>query len=724
MKKITIPKWAKILLCILMLLFGIGIAIHIYRATQIKTQINEQNYIASKLIEKGLCDQGSILATQNEQMQNNAISEELIVLAAGLQADYDIGELFANAYLARKEDAIISEAKSIFHNYQKMIEEFQTSDNYDYEQELRISETTHDELLILLLRVQESIPVKKNEDRLLSMVDYIADNAYDSTKMELIMNDTSLTAQKMQADYAIEYGNYQDAVTKLESVLKKNNSFQNRVTLANIVVEYGQINVSDEQIIQIGKRQDAIYQEIYEAQEQRSNEKNSLKQMRLEEKIQKLEQEIKELQEEIDRIPALKAINYIESTTSLLDKNTQAYKLELAQLYYLAGDIETAKEFLQKVLIDEDKSIEPVNLLVQNLKTFYKRMNGTEEDIFYVGNGTVVLQKTWNQLAELLNFSDSFYYGENNFYQFVLDTLNEIYNGLIIRNIDATNYPQVQVTFNAAIEREDVLEKNDLLVEELGTSLSDFKLFAASEMDITSDMLVELVVDRSGSMDGQPLLDTKKAVSNFIKNVEKNVKIGVVAFDDSAAAVAPISDNINTALQAVNGLNSGGGTSIYSGLRCAQQELDGYSGRKVIILMSDGADGSGTAIDEVLDELKRKNIYVYTIAFGGADIEYLNYIAQKCGGKCIQAASSQMLGEIYTAIGQYMVNDYIIEFSVENDKDVFERNIKIILKEENVFAEKDYDVGVSVEEIQAEIGVRPLADYFQEIGGSDMSAIE
>ncbi len=66
------------------------------------------------------------------------------------------------------------------------------------------------------------------------------------------------------------------------------------------------------------------------------------------------------------------------------------------------------------------------------------------------------------------------------------------------------------------------------------------------------------------------------------------------------------------------------------GFQMAGDELMTETGRKIIILLSDGEDGDTSKIDGVLRQLHQSNIYVYTIGFGGADTEYLSYIANSC----------------------------------------------------------------------------------------------
>ncbi|MCD7842994.1 MAG: hypothetical protein LUG56_11050, partial [Lachnospiraceae bacterium] len=113
---------------------------------------------------------------------------------------------------------------------------------------------------------------------------------------------------------------------------------------------------------------------------------------------------------------------------------------------------------------------------------------------------------------------------------------------------------------------------------------------------------------------------------------------------------------------------------------------------------------------------------VYTIGFGGADTEYLSYIASQCGGKFIEASSSELLAEIYASIGQYIQNDYIFEFTAVTDTENFSRILRVEADISDAYAEREYTVGVALEDILSEDEQTPLADYFKQIGGSFMGS--
>ena len=324
----------------------------------------------------------------------------------------------------------------------------------------------------------------------------------------------------------------------------------------------------------------------------------------------------------------------------------------------------------------------------------------------------------WERIRQALYLIEK----DNSFYEFVLSVMDELYNGLIIRNIDASFYPEVHLTVNVAVETENNLKKEDFLLKDMDAELKDFTVTSVSELDDLDAVSVALVVDHSGSMEGEPLENTKKAVVSFIKNIRSDIRVGLVAFDDTAQVITPMTDSSSTVLQGVRAIESGGGTSIWSGLQMAGDELMTETGRKIIILLSDGEDGDTSKIDGVLRQLHQSNIYVYTIGFGGADTEYLSYIANSCKGKFIQAKSSDMLDAVYAEIGSYMVNEYLIIFNAVTELDDFSRICSVSLERSHLLAEKNYHVGVDYDEIKTEETKKPAADYFREFGGSRKNA--
>ena len=645
------------------LIIGIGIltATCLIRVRSIEKLKEQQNYMASRLIEMGAYEQGRILAIQNNQMKENEIAQELIVLAAGFQADYASGIRNAEEFLKEKSDEILQESMQLYQKCLSEIKELPSDDELAYQEEKqKVNDRIFEGLMALLFRIENKIHTKVDNETLQIMLEIMASSdMVNYEALELLQKDDSLLSVKVQVSSNLQSRNYINAFENAKTLYEKDPSFENKALLANITAVNGKnLQLGDDK-----NAEESTYAE--------------------------------------------RAINFIETVTPLREQNVAAYNLERAYLYFYANKEEKAKDILRTMLTKSIDHDETIAVLLRDFLYQYKVINGSALEQHD-------LAASWKRIQQTLYLIEK----DTSFYEFVLSVMDELYNGLIIRNIDASLYPEIRVTVNVAIETEKKLRKEDFLLKDMEAKINDFTVTSTEELEDMDAPSVVLVVDRSGSMEGEPLEDTKKAVVSFVRNMRSDIRVGLVTFDDAAQLVSSVTDNSSAALQGVRAIESGGGTSIWAGLQMAGDELISETGRKIIILLSDGADGDPDRIDEVLRQLHQNNIYVYTIGFGGADTEYLSYIANSCEGKFIQAQSSDMLGAIYAEIGSYMVNEYLITFEAVTELNNFTRMCSVLLEQNNLLAEKKYHVGVDYNEIKTEETKKPAADYFREIGGS------
>jgi len=656
------------------LIIGIGIltATCLIRVRSIEKLKEQQNYMASRLIEMGAYEQGRILAIQNNQMKENEIAQELIVLAAGFQADYASGIRNAEEFLKEKSDEILQESMQLYQKCLSEIKELPSDDELAYQEEKqKVNDRIFEGLMALLFRIENKIHTKVDNETLQIMLEIMASSdMVNYEALELLQKDDSLLSVKVQVSSNLQSGNYINAFENAKTLYEKDPSFENKALLANITAVNGKnLELGDDK-----NAEESTYAE--------------------------------------------RAINFIETVTPLREQNVAAYNLERAYLYFYANKEEKAKDILRTMLTKSIDHDETIAVLLRDFLYEYKSMNGFVEEQQYQTYQKNDLDIRWERIRQALYLIEK----DNSFYEFVLSVMDELYNGLIIRNIDASFYPEVHLTVNVAVETENNLKKEDFLLKDMDAELKDFTVTSVSELDDLDAVSVALVVDHSGSMEGEPLENTKKAVVSFIKNIRSDIRVGLVAFDDTAQVITPMTDSSSTVLQGVRAIESGGGTSIWSGLQMAGDELMTETGRKIIILLSDGEDGDTSKIDGVLRQLHQSNIYVYTIGFGGADTEYLSYIANSCKGKFIQAKSSDMLDAVYAEIGSYMVNEYLIIFNAVTELDDFSRICSVSLERSHLLAEKNYHVGVDYDEIKTEETKKPAADYFREFGGSRKNA--
>lgn len=109
----------------------------------------------------------------------------------------------------------------------------------------------------------------------------------------------------------------------------------------------------------------------------------------------------------------------------------------------------------------------------------------------------------------------------------------------------------------------------------------------------TSDIV--LVIDRSGSMQGNRMTNAINAAKNFVETLIPasgggNTRIAVVSFSDTATTNSDLDSNRTQKINQINNLSASGGTHTQAAIRRAKEILDGSGQRdyKHIVLLSDG----------------------------------------------------------------------------------------------------------------------------------------
>jgi len=154
---------------------------------------------------------------------------------------------------------------------------------------------------------------------------------------------------------------------------------------------------------------------------------------------------------------------------------------------------------------------------------------------------------------------------------------------------------------------------------------------------------IQVVLDRSGSMDGEPLESAKGSLLKLVDRLAPQDYFGLVAFDDQALVVVPMRQvkdhHIPSLRQAIRQLNTGGSTDISAGYLMGLRELARIqsAGGSTLLLISDGHANTGEQDPKVLQSIATKHaterITTSTIGLGnGYDEIILEALATGGGG--------------------------------------------------------------------------------------------
>ncbi|MCC6484218.1 MAG: VWA domain-containing protein [Armatimonadetes bacterium] len=165
-----------------------------------------------------------------------------------------------------------------------------------------------------------------------------------------------------------------------------------------------------------------------------------------------------------------------------------------------------------------------------------------------------------------------------------------------------------------------------------------------------------LLLDRSGSMEGQPLEFAKQAMSYVVDLLQPNDVLSVVTFEDNVEVLMPARRVVNKDLikQHIGRIQPGNTTNLYEGFVAACSQVasvpPGYVNR--VILLTDGEPTAGLtdfqSIVGQVAEQKSRGITLTTLGFGQEyNEELLMGMARRAGGNYYYIQRPELLPEVF-----------------------------------------------------------------------------
>jgi Ca-activated chloride channel family protein len=166
-----------------------------------------------------------------------------------------------------------------------------------------------------------------------------------------------------------------------------------------------------------------------------------------------------------------------------------------------------------------------------------------------------------------------------------------------------------------------------------------------------------LVIDRSGSMEGEPLEYVKRACAHVVDLLEPSDILSVVTFEDRAEVVMPARRVVNKALikEHISRIEPGNTTNLYEGMmggaaQVASVPSDAYVNR--ILVLTDGEPTAGIkdypSIVGCAAEQKSRGIALTVLGFGpDYNEELLAGIARRSGGNYYYISRPELIPEVF-----------------------------------------------------------------------------
>jgi Ca-activated chloride channel homolog len=213
--------------------------------------------------------------------------------------------------------------------------------------------------------------------------------------------------------------------------------------------------------------------------------------------------------------------------------------------------------------------------------------------------------------------------------------------------------------------------------------------------DETLALDLGLLMDTSQSM-LQELKLSQEAATRFLQAIPRARELITIFFDQDIRLSRYDSENQQGLFDRIQQAKGGGNTALYDAIAVYLSRVAGGSGRKVLVVFTDGEDSISTlSLTELLRLVRSSAVTIYPIAFTGGlptgsssairSRGFLNEIADLTGGQVFRPSASRDLAGIYEKILQELSGQYVLGFVPDNPRrDGRYRKLKVQVKREGL----------------------------------------
>ena len=184
-----------------------------------------------------------------------------------------------------------------------------------------------------------------------------------------------------------------------------------------------------------------------------------------------------------------------------------------------------------------------------------------------------------------------------------------------------------------------------------------------------------LLLDTSSSM-LQELKLSQEAATRFLEAIPRARELYTIFFDEDIRVSRYDSENQQGLSDRIHAAKGGGNTALYDAIAVYLSRVQDGSGRKILVLFTDGEDTrSALTYSDVVKLVRSGRVTIYAIAFGmygGGPSRtlrpraVLEQLAAMTGGQVFTPRSSRDLAGIYDRILEDLAGQFVVGYVSDN----------------------------------------------------------
>jgi Ca-activated chloride channel family protein len=225
---------------------------------------------------------------------------------------------------------------------------------------------------------------------------------------------------------------------------------------------------------------------------------------------------------------------------------------------------------------------------------------------------------------------------------------------------------------------------------------------------------VYLVLDLSGSVEGEKLAELKRAANAFVDGLVPSDRVALLTFSKTVTVRQELTSNFQAFKAALAEATPGGNTALYDAVARAISLRQPRDNRAIVVVFTDDHDNASAATSkQVVDAAERSDVTAYGVmapeaqltggGMGGGgfrapqvqfQLGFLRSLADGTGGRVFRASVHLPLEDLFDMVLDDARSRYVLTYSPDRPTPGLHKlNVKLVGAKGDVVSRRSYFVG-------------------------------